>query len=907
MAGHRVFDNFVHFKACIDKDPFGAVFGRHLARHRKPIESSCLTWMFDPAPSKEGQKISEPPVVSKTQPTSRPIGISSPSVGSAPRSRTNSSENNDNLSSLTFESPKTAAKSAVLDHEYEFDPISMRNVLRTKAGPDTLAKVTKAEFDASSEVPKAAFDTSVKVTKPLFDPLFAEKGVEIPVKPYKPPQLFTYSAKSTLGNSESKDPPSDPQTLKSKAATSRLAELRKLKAASLGNSIDTTAEYHGKWVPAAGTVEKAPMEESAAVSTTPDEAPLFSGTTYEAKSNDIMKGSKSSNQGWLFREGFGTKQDSGIKSTEDDDTLTAEDGRERSPTKPQPSSDRLERVEQASAKVEPSLERLTASSRNSRQSQSSQKPAMAPYKAQESTSEDLDLLRASDIRASARTSRLAKQGSEKIKQDLRGKLEDDYKSHQKDDDGLSIVFPNTIMESSKRLPENLNNLWHRVLARQKAWLTHKVQSLSSMQDIAKEDSVQLASHKRQEALGSDVKTPATRSIQTFTPSQEVLKADQESKDRTLALRNARLEATKLEAEATEKEKALARTIKATYEDEYGSITANHRQVKGPARIDRLAKASKELNVRAARKRVKNMICRCEEALGHARKTGLEITAGIKAIRARLESSRADISQSPPSMTSDLQSTRPAHKGKVAVENPADKSFVEAKQTPSAAPKASSSRPPVLYKILAYDSSTLQMNIAETTSSTSAGGDAETQPLQTTEVLSRLNNVAKFLPYFADMEKQGYEIVSGSGDVLVFKNVRTPADSLDATAKSSSLSTEGSPKASTPPINMRSSAEPVVESLAPNASSSKIRRQEDVFSGTGQTWHQEDGGAAGSSNRGTEPGWFTKAVKRVFLTGALTAALAYTIGVAAEHAGAQAQQVTPRRLGRPGIYSTEDSR
>lgn len=77
----------------------------------------------------------------------------------------------------------------------------------------------------------------------------------------------------------------------------------------------------------------------------------------------------------------------------------------------------------------------------------------------------------------------------------------------------------------------------------------------------------------------------------------------------------------------------------------------------------------------------------------------------------------------------------------------------------------------LYKILAYDWKTDVVRVAETWSSVV---DGATPPLTPAEVMTRLSNPSKFFPYFAPLETQGYEIVSGTGDVLVFRRVREPS-------------------------------------------------------------------------------------------------------------------------------------
>ena len=76
------------------------------------------------------------------------------------------------------------------------------------------------------------------------------------------------------------------------------------------------------------------------------------------------------------------------------------------------------------------------------------------------------------------------------------------------------------------------------------------------------------------------------------------------------------------------------------------------------------------------------------------------------------------------------------------------------------------REPTTYKILAYDPTMQIINTAETTSVVADTAAA----LTPAEVLLRLSNPAKFFPHFAPLQAQGFEIVSGSGDVLIFRKV-----------------------------------------------------------------------------------------------------------------------------------------
>jgi hypothetical protein len=90
---------------------------------------------------------------------------------------------------------------------------------------------------------------------------------------------------------------------------------------------------------------------------------------------------------------------------------------------------------------------------------------------------------------------------------------------------------------------------------------------------------------------------------------------------------------------------------------------------------------------------------------------------------------------------------------------------------------SSSEEPISWKILAYDPIAQSVAVAETSSSVV---DASS-PSPPAEVLARLSNPSKFLPHFRRLGLQGYEIFSGSGDVMVFRKVRPSSMDADATS------------------------------------------------------------------------------------------------------------------------------
>lgn len=95
--------------------------------------------------------------------------------------------------------------------------------------------------------------------------------------------------------------------------------------------------------------------------------------------------------------------------------------------------------------------------------------------------------------------------------------------------------------------------------------------------------------------------------------------------------------------------------------------------------------------------------------------------------------------------------------------------------------------PTVYKILAYDASTQAVSVAETASDDQDVSAAATLP----EVLLRLSHPSKFLPYFKPLQEHGYDILSGGGDVLIFRKNRPAApnasDLPESPAPSSSSS------------------------------------------------------------------------------------------------------------------------
>jgi hypothetical protein len=192
--------------------------------------------------------------------------------------------------------------------------------------------------------------------------------------------------------------------------------------------------------------------------------------------------------------------------------------------------------------------------------------------------------------------------------------------------------------------------------------------------------------------------------------------------------------------------------------------------------------------------------------------------------------------------------------------------------------------PTLYKILAYDPTMQSISTAETTSIVPDSSGS----LTPAEVLLRLSNPAKFFPHFRPLQSEGYEIVSGSGDVLVFRKVRSGApQGLSVESKPASSETVQKYISTNPIDGMQSSPVAATGNFAsptgfvnhdlpgvsepPFKSNIDVRREEPVFSGK-RNWEEDDEGTR-QKGRGR--------AKRVLVGAAWVAAASYAVGVVAE--------------------------
>ncbi|KAF4339655.1 hypothetical protein FBEOM_6438 [Fusarium beomiforme] len=95
--------------------------------------------------------------------------------------------------------------------------------------------------------------------------------------------------------------------------------------------------------------------------------------------------------------------------------------------------------------------------------------------------------------------------------------------------------------------------------------------------------------------------------------------------------------------------------------------------------------------------------------------------------------------------------------------------VSEKHFPPKEPRAETEKPKVAaYKIVAYDPASRVMSVAEANSAVGVSDSPTSIP----DALIKLGDPTKFLPYIKSFQDQGYQVVSGSGRMLIFRKMQS---------------------------------------------------------------------------------------------------------------------------------------
>jgi hypothetical protein len=203
-----------------------------------------------------------------------------------------------------------------------------------------------------------------------------------------------------------------------------------------------------------------------------------------------------------------------------------------------------------------------------------------------SSGEDIDLLRASDVRAATRSVRVTKQEVEEEKKDTRARLESDFAARMVKSSGDPEQSP--VATARDQITTGLSNVWHHVLEYPAGIVARTMESMGVVSN-------QHDKHAPPpDSLSSTITVPArTKSVdaeaaehttdlqeakpQLLSRSQQVANVEEERKNLTLAIKAANETTRKQEELENVQLTDLANDMKAVYEEEYGAITVDHRQ------------------------------------------------------------------------------------------------------------------------------------------------------------------------------------------------------------------------------------------------------------------------------------------------------------------------------------------
>ncbi|KAL9625767.1 MAG: hypothetical protein Q9160_000087 [Pyrenula sp. 1 TL-2023] len=749
-----------------------------------------------------------------------------------------------------FTTPPTDNKTSV---RYEYDPISMRKVPKL----DHLSQ-SKSEL-SSNPCHGSGSDINIPVRKSPNMSLASSYVNEGPAESENGrPGSKEHISRSVFENHEGV----------SQSNTKAVTQAKKKCVDQINSPFSLSPQLSSSHLmaPNSSVAVKTAMPNAEA------DAPLFSGTTYEQKAKSILTRCGDEASSWLSREGFSASTKS----------KTTQPNLSSSELRPSGSSSKTN-------KIQPSLDRVTADQPSQTQLRNSNTSlaASTPLKHQLTSTKASGLETEHDRRAGGQhlTMQAAPDGQashlrtdKSLGKDKRAGFGGNCNANR-DKQNLtsgpentpSVSVQDTItcrqeVKSNSEAKVSIHN------AQSKNSSTQPQQTLTQKPTFVPEKEFRPNASDRGHGFRSVSKASKTQNPEEKAKLEaEALQQQTIGQARTTTLQKA-AEQARIEAEKIQNRlKALIPELKGLYEDRYGMVTVNHRQ-------EPLADSKPSESQRANPTETSDGGATAPLFNSKPANRGHERGDWWQKRRMRRQENLVSLNKrEPDTSVSAAQQDQQQYDYTESEETRArNLSYLKDGQLFSESSDKSKPSTLSLYKVLAYDKSTRRITIADTASSFVHVNE---EPLHPTEILSRLNRAAKFLPYLEDLQSQGYEIVSGHGDILIFKSTET--------TKANGLGE--SPTITSAFSGQRRSPSP----------RSKIRRREPVFSGAGRTWQQED--RNGSSHEGN----IARLAKHVLLTGVVTAGIFYGIGAVAEAMENDGREY--RTKGRPGIYSTQDSR
>ncbi|KAL8905522.1 MAG: hypothetical protein Q9207_002584 [Kuettlingeria erythrocarpa] len=542
------------------------------------------------------------------------------------------------------------------------------------------------------------------------------------------------------------------------------------------------------------------------------------------------------------------------------------------------------------------------------------------YDPEENKTEDVDLLRASDVRAASGLGTRSKRETEEERRQRRDRLEARFNENLRN-----------FGQSEGLLRESMNGLVEIKQTRKEADARKAYEAYEAgyANEISEHKAAMEAMQTRQG------EAPTTGSVPAHAhPEQgegDMAKNVYEFATRERWYKRKAPHATGLEeprAVQAAKDAAFVKEIRGIYEDTYGTIDTQHRQSTAAADAQQIrendngATPAPSLNQESearerktipptgplsSQEKMGTMLRQVFDDLQHMQKLlknhGLsgpdrsELFFRNRNMRNASDAIAEALSPTPTKYPIDVvgPSSRPTTQ--TAARN------LEEPPKPEAQP-TESKKPSMVYCVLAYDPSTQQVTTAEMSSPSDSPSERR---LSLSEALSSLTEPAKFLPHLTTLQSQGYEIVSSDTNILVLrKSHKAPSlfsePSLLADEKPAAGQKEG--RRNINPIDGTTTQTGNFASptgfvnhdwpLPPDALESEefeqqpscqtVRRKEDVFSGPrgnqGANRHSGDASKRRSKFRRGARGGTT--AKRMMWVSLWTASCCYAVGVITEY-------------------------
>ncbi|KAL9004455.1 MAG: hypothetical protein Q9188_002727 [Gyalolechia gomerana] len=544
------------------------------------------------------------------------------------------------------------------------------------------------------------------------------------------------------------------------------------------------------------------------------------------------------------------------------------------------------------------------------------------YDAEENRADDVDLLRASDIRASS---------------GFRGRPRRDLET-QKDErrQGLEARF--------KEISES-NLGWQELKAFQKERAQKAKAREREELERAYLEREKLAQKAAMEAMETRETEVPVSNMHTATTQPEQAEGDMAANVHEFASRERwykrkaphATQFEQLKAIQSAKDRSFIQEIRFIYEDTYGVIDTRHRQpgivashtgIQKPdvnTTSGRILSQKNDFN-EGLNKESKDVPqtsgpLSMQERIGTMLQQLLDDSRYLQKLLPDLESSpdmrqelfhrNRSIRNASDAIAEALSSSTPKPNGYLPMETAGSGSQTGINRTQEISkaelPSTEPQKPSTVYSVLAYDPSNQQVTTAEMSSPSDSPSERR---LSLSEAMSSLTEPAKFLPHLTSLQSQGYEIVSSDTNILVLRKThRAPT----ASSHPSPLCTEQPPvdrqerRKNINPIDGTTTqtgnfASPTgfvnhdsvlppsgleIDYTEQNPSGYKVRRKEDVFSGpSGKQWENSrfDNGSDAIKRKASyrRSNRRRRTTKRMVWVGLWTAGCCYAVGAITEY-------------------------